>query len=402
MPKLTKRIVDSTKPKGRDYFIWDSEMPGFGLRVFASGRRSYLVQYKASGRTRRMTIGSHGVLTPDEARTKARRLLVQVSDGADPADKRINDRQSATITNLCERYYNEHVLVHNKANTAKEFRRLIDARIIPELGTIKVAHMSRQEVIKLHLSMKETPRQANLTLAVLSKALNLAELWELREENTNPCRLIKKFPERKRERYLSEDELNKLGRELEKSLKEGIENKDVIYALRLLALSGCRLGEILSLRWEHVDVENGLLILPDAKAGARAHPIGQSAISLLSKISRVEGAPWVFHSTTLGKHLSSSTIETAWQRIRQRMGVKDIRIHDLRHTVGTYSGQTGANAFLIRDKLGHRTLAMTGRYVNKATPSLRELSDQVEGRISAALGGEKAPKPEVENFNSTT
>ena len=361
MPKLTKRIVDSTKPKGRDYFIWDSEMPGFGLRVFASGRRSYLVQYKASGRTRRMTIGSHGVLTPDEARTKARRLLVQVSDGADPADKRINDRQSATITNLCERYYNEHVLVHNKANTAKEFRRLIDARIIPELGTIKVAHMSRQEVIKLHLSMKETPRQANLTLAVLSKALNLAELWELREENTNPCRLIKKFPERKRERYLSEDELNKLGRELEKSLKEGIENKDVIYALRLLALSGCRLGEILSLRWEHVDVENGLLILPDAKAGARAHPIGQSAISLISKISRVEGAPWVFHSTTLGKHLSSSTIETAWQRIRQRMGVKDIRIHDLRHTVGTYSGQTGANAFLIRDKLGHRTLAMTGR-----------------------------------------
>lgn len=337
MPKLTKRIVDGAKPKGRDFFMWDSEMPGFGLRVFASGRRSYVIQYKLSGRTRRMSLGAHGVLTPEEARTKARRLLVQVADGADPSDKRKSERQGTTVSDLCERYFEEHVLVHNKANTAKEFRRLIDARIIPALGMMKVTQLSRQDVIKLHLSMKGTPRQANLTLAVLSKALNLAELWELREENTNPCRLIKKYPERKRERYLSEDELTKLGREMDKSLKAGKESKDVVNALRLLAFSGCRLGEVLSLKWEHVDLENGLIVLPDAKAGARAHPIGQSAISLLSSIPRIDGVPWVFHSSTQGKHLSSSTIETAWQRIRKRMDITDIRIHDLRHTVGTYS-----------------------------------------------------------------
>lgn len=385
MPKLTKRTVDSAAPNGRDYFVWDSEIPGFGLRVFASGRRSYVIQYKIDGRTRRMSLGAHGVLTPESARQKAKRLLVQVIDGQDPADTRKTERQGITVSDLCERYYKEHVLIHNKPNTAKECRRLINARIIPALGAIKITKLSRQDVIKLHQSMQGTPRQANLMLSVLSKALNLAEFWELREENSNPCRHIKKYPERARERFLSEHELSKLGTELSKSLEAGLEHKDVAYALRLLALSGCRLGEVASLKWDYVDLEHGLLLLPDAKTGARAHPIGDSAIALLSDITRKADSPWVFHAARTNKNLSTSTIEAAWRRIRDRIDIPDIRIHDLRHTVGTYSGQTGANAFLIRDKLGHSTLAMTSRYVNKATPSLRELSDQVESRISDAL-----------------
>ena len=154
-----------------------------------------------------------------------------------------------------------------------------------------------------------------------------------------------------------------------------------------MALTGCRLGEILGLQWEHVDFEAGALRLPDAKAGARMHPVGAPTLAVLEAIIRAEDCPWVLHGAKSGQPLSPGTIESAWRRIRKSTGLEDVRLHDLRHTVGTYAGQTGANAFLVRDKLGHKTLAMTGRYVNRDADPLRELSDRVEGRIDAALRG---------------
>ena len=210
--------------------------------------------------------------------------------------------------------------------------------------------MTRDDVINLHRSMRATPRQANHVLAVLSKMFHLAELWRIRPDGTNPCRHVKRYAEVQRERFLSEAELARLGAALAEAENSARELPGVVAAIRLLALTGCRLGEILGLRWADVDFAAGALHIRDAKAGGRVQTIGALALALLDGLPRT--SEWVVFSTSRDKPLPTSTIEGSWGRLRHRAGVEDARLHDLRHTVGTYAGQAGANAFLVRDKLG--------------------------------------------------
>jgi len=247
MTKITKRLVDSATAQDKDYFIWDSEVAGFGLRVFKTGRKSYLIQYRNGGRTRRMTIGAHGVLTPDEARKEARSLLVDVAKGGNPSEQKRLYRHAPTIDALCERFMKDHVAHACKASTEKEYRRNVDLFIKPAIGKFKIQDISRPDISKFHQSLKDTPYQANRALGVLSKLFNLAEEWGLRPDGSNPCRHVKKFKEEKRERYLSNSELTRLGQALTKGEQEGIESPYVVAALRLLILTGCRLGEIQTL-----------------------------------------------------------------------------------------------------------------------------------------------------------
>jgi integrase len=216
---------------------------------------------------------------------------------------------------------------------------------------------------------------------------NLAEVWGFRPDGSNPCRLIERFRESKRERFLSDVEIAKLGTVLTEIENARQESDVVLNAIRVLLLTGCRLGEALALRWEDVDPDMGTLAIRDAKAGARLHHIGALTVAFLAQIPK--NSKWVLPSADAKKALSKSTLEHAWTRIRARAGLQDVRLHDLRHTVGTYAGQTGANAFLVPDKLGHETLAMTGRYVNRDADPIRALSDAVERRINAALNGDK-------------
>jgi integrase len=155
-------------------------------------------------------------------------------------------------------------------------------------------------------------------------------------------------------------------------------------------MTGCRLGEALSLRWEHVDLAASALDLPDAKAGARKHPIGVGAAALLRAMTPERAVGWVFRSSKGDGPLSENTLHSGWARLPEAAGLHDARIHDLRHTVGTFAGQTGSNEFGVRDLLGHKTLATTGRYVNRDTAPLRALADRVERRISSALAGNSA------------
>ncbi len=381
--KLTKRVIDGAEPGDKEIWIWDSELRGFGARIKPSGARSYLIQYRdEGGRTRRYTIGRHGVLTADQARRVALGLLADVERGANPSVERKSARNAKSMDQLCVRYLAEHAEVHKKASSAKEDRRLIDKRIRPAIGKMKIDAVLRQDIVKIHSSLSATPYEANRTLALISKVFNLAEIWGLREEGTNPCRLIKRFPETARTRFLSEDELARVGTALAEVDATSSSSSGVTLTIRLLALTGCRLGEILDLRWEDVDLEKGVLMLPDSKTGAKVVPLGDPAINLLRRSVR-EGIRVVFGKTATDR-LSDSTVESAWRRIRKIAGT-DARLHDFRHTVGTIAGQMGMNAFAVRDLLGHRTLAMTSRYVGQDLNPMRKSADDVSKRIAAAM-----------------
>lgn len=413
LPKLTKRLVDDLAPAAQSRLIWDAELKGFGLRIQPSGVRSFILQYRtAIGRSRRMVLGRYGVLTVDEARTKARTILVAVTNGADPVADKASLRASPTIAEFLERHIEEHVRVHNSQKTLQEVEYLFRRIAVPKLGALKVADVGRRDLAKLHIELQATPTQANRVLAVLSKAFANAELWGLRPASSNPCKGLRRYPEAHRERYLSGSELKRLGEALEEAARDGIpwqadpevpeskhlpkpENRrtriarEILDAIKLLLLTGARRGEIISLEWAHVNLEARTLDLPAKKGGRRRrHPVSAAALQLLEGVAQVEGSAWVFpRSLDPARHISGEVVENAWQRLRARAGISDVRLHDLRHTVGTVASATGANSFVVRDLLRHASTAMTTRYVNFDDDPVRAVSDLVGERISAGLTG---------------
>jgi integrase len=421
MPKLTKRFVESLKPlPAGQVLVFDDKLAGFGLRLMPSGVRSYFVQYRnAQRRSRRLTIGKHGGgLTADAARSKAWRILSAVKDGGDPLADRRALVKAPTVNDLLDRYIAEHVdnekRKHpHRESTRIEVKRLVERHIRPTLGRHKVAAVNRQDLAKLHRQLADTPRQANFVLAIASKAFNLAELWGMRPEHTNPCTRIERYGENVRERFLSAEELGRLGATLRRAETEGLpwnvntkkatakhlprpENRRTLCprvitaTIELLLYSGCRLSEVLTLGWDQVDFDRGTIRLAETKAG-RPQVVVMNAPARLVLEQLQKSSPWVLPSASdASRPLSKSVIENAWQRIRTAAKLADVRLHDLRHTVGTYAGQSNANAFMVRDLLRHKDLAMTGRYVNRADHPVRTLSELVGERIASGLAGAKS------------
>lgn len=391
--KIMKRSVDALDAGEKDLYLWDSELAGFCVKVTPTGRKVYLVQYRIGGRggaTKRVTIGIHGTFTPDQARDKARNILAQVSLGKDPAAEKTKQRKEITISELTKRYLEEHAKVHNKPSTIGDVERIIETKIKPVLGKHKITDLTRSHVKAWHHDMRATPYEANRALAYCSKMMSLASgEWELRADN--PCRGVKKFQEKKRERFFSEEELKRIGTAINEAKNSNLFLVGCIHAISLLALTGCRLGEIINLAWDDVDISHGCIRLKDAKAGARTVPLGIPTLSYLDTIER--DGKYVVHGIEPDEPLADSPLRRFWEWIKVEAKIPGSRPHDFRHTSGTYAAQAGFNAFLIRDLLGHKTMAMTGRYVERAIDPLRAAADSVSGRVSDAMQGiKKSPK----------
>lgn len=388
--RLTKRIIERAEIRPRPYLLADADVRGFACKIAPTGRRTYLLFYRTQeGHQRRPTIGVHGTVTVDQARAIAKTWLADVIRGRDPSRERQLARRSTTMAELGRRFLEEYSAVHKKPSSYKEDKRILRKHLNPQLGTQKAASITRADIHKLQHRLRSTPYEANRVLAILSKMFNLAEAWGLRPDGSNPVRHVRRFKEQKRSRFLNHDELSRVGSVLKQVEADGTVSPGVVHAVKLLALTGCRVSEILELQWTWIDREAGIIRLPDAKTGARSVPLGDAAIAVLDAIP-VSESPWVILNGSKSGNLAKPTLEHAWARIRSRAGLPDVRLHDFRHTVGTYGGQSGLNAFAIRDLLGHKTLAMTDRYVERDVAPMKQAANVISERIARHLQTETA------------
>jgi integrase len=401
MPRttLSKRTIDALKPAATPVLWWDQTLPRFGLRLEPSGVGTFVVQYRIGGRSRRCGIGQYGrPWTPNTARTEAMRLLGLVAQGQDPATEKRVRREGPIVRELAERFVREHVTPKLKVTTAREVRRLLDALILPKLGTFRVADVETGDLARLHHQLRGTPYQANRVLAACSKLFSLAERWRMRAPSTNPARGIEKYRERGRRRYLTADELGRLGTVLDTADQAGSltvpgpksprsRRVDVfaIAALRLLILTGARLEEILGLRWTAVDLEHGVLRLTDSKTGQKDVQLNGPALAVLRSLPRVEDSPFVI----LGKYPArprADGLKGPWTAIRTVAGIQDVRIHDLRHSYASIGVNAGLALPLLGGLLGHKSQATTQRYAHLQADPLRVAAEQIGHRLVTAMG----------------
>ena len=392
--KITKRIVDAAAPGEREYAIWDSEISGFGLRVYPTGRKAYCLKYRVGGgrggTARKPTIGTHGTITAEQARAIAKDWSAEIRRGGDPSAARKASRDAPLMADLFERYLEDHARPHKKASSVKDDEGLIRCLLLPAFRRRKVAEVTRADVDAFHKSVKGTPYRANRALALLSKSFNLAEVWGWRPDGSNPCRHVRKYREEKRERFLSQQELARLGSALAAAERGEVTSPRgviispyAVAAIRLLIFTGARRGEILGLRWEHVNFEAGRLELPDSKTGAKFIYLPPAALQLLQELPRVEGNPHVIVGGKPGAALVN--LREPWVAIRQAADLGDLRIHDLRHSFASVGAAGGMSLPIIGALLGHKETATTARYAHLSDDPLRSAANAIGSKIADAL-----------------
>jgi integrase len=382
VPKLTKRAIEALGIPARDVTIFDDDLAGFGLRLKPTGSRSFLIQYRnRGGRTRRLTIGAYGRLTPQQARAMAVQLLAAVDRGEDPSEQRFASLHAPTLEEFAARYIEDHAEKKKKASSVGEDRKLLRRYLLPAFGKRKMADISRAEVARLHGGLAATPYQANRVLALLSWMFNLAERWGVRPDGSNPCRHVPRFREHQRHRFLSDDELARLGATLTEAEQQGLAVP--VAAVRLLLLTGCRLSEILRLSWAEVDFDHHFLRLKDSKTGPKVVPLGAAALALLSTLPRLPDNPFVLPGHRLGAH--RGTLQSAWQHLRRLADLPDVRLHDLRHSWASMGVSAGHGLPVLGAILGHQKPATTARYAHLADHPLRAAADHIAGEMAAAL-----------------
>ena len=396
--RITKRMVDSLRADGTDYVLWDCDLPGFGVRVRPSGARSYIVHYRAGrGRKasqRKYTLGAVSKLTPDEARKLAKQTIGDVAKDDDPAAARTRKRREMIVREVAGLYLSQHVKPHNKPSWAAEIELILNKRILPEFGARRIGDVTRADIKRWHARMAGSPYRANRCLAVLRKMLSLAHRdWEMRDDN--PAIGVKPYPEKRRERFFSPDELKAIGAWLASADRTKADAPFVLVT-RLMLLTGMRLGEVAGLRWSDVDLPGNVIRLPDAKAGARPVPLNSHAVAFLANAKH--RGEYVCGLAAGAEMMTRFDFHAFWKRLVAGAGLTNARPHDCRHTVATLGAMAGGTAFTLRDLLGHKTVAITSGYVARTVEPIRSLSESIGNRIGAALMSANEQDGEVVEF----
>ncbi len=413
--KISKKFIDALKPTQKDEIYFDRDLKGFGVRVRVSGAMTYVVAYRIgsgrSAKSKKLTFEAVGKITPEEARAKAKKVIGDVAHGFDPAGQKSAASKAISIKDLAARFMKEHVLAKRKGTTPERYGHVLDKYIIPELGSIRAEGLSRDAVCKFHLKLKAKPAIANYSVRVLSSMYGFAQARELVPDLCNPTRHVEHFREVAKQRYLTEVELARLGEALEEAETVGIpyeidttkatakharrlENRRTVFAsgavaaLRLLLFTGCRLREILHLKWEYINFERGIIFLPHSKTGPKPVMMNPSVAAVLESLPRVD--VFVVPGDKPGR--PRHDLQKIWLAVRKRADLQDVRIHDLRHTYASVGAGSGLGLPVIGKLLGHKQAATTARYAHIADDPMRRASEAISGTIASALAGRPAQK----------
>lgn len=376
--RITKSLVAQLQPGD---IVRDTEVKGFGARR-QKDSVSYFLKTRIKGRQKWLTIGLHGSpWTVETARKDALRKLADVHDGKDPSEAK---RRARAGSDIFEDVAARFLAVHGKKlkpATREVYGYLIRLQLVPSLGRRRIEEITKADVASFHNKWSEKPRTANHALAVLSKIMSWAEQQGLRPEHSNPCLHIERYKESRRERFLSADELARLGKALDEAGAK--QNPYVVAAIRLLVLTGARLGEILTLKWEYIDDQRRLILLPDSKTGAKPIPLNQPAIDVLAAIPRIASNPFVLPGHITGTHLVN--IQKPWRVIREAAGLGDLRLHDLRHSFASVAVAAGGSLPILGKVLGHSQPQTTARYAHLGDDPVAKLSESTAARIAEAM-----------------
>lgn len=418
--RLTKRTVDAAPIRAERYSLWDSALPGFGLTVSPTGRKTFVLRYRAKGVARPapkrfILIGQYGPLAPEAARRAATQLLAAVARGVDPAKTKIDAAKEMTVAECAEQFLNHHVARKRKFGTFCSYRQILQAHALPRLGTRLASSLTRSEVSTLQGDMAATPAAANRLLAVLSSMFNWAERFGHVPEGFNPTRKIERYRVRGRARYLSEHELARLASSLVTAEEVGIPytvdeskptakhaprleyrrviiGREVTAAIRLLLMTGCRLREVLRLRWTDVDIERALFVVRDSKTGPKTVLLSRPALEVIVTLPKVGDFLFPGHDGNKPR----SDLKRPWQMIRRHADLSDVRIHDLRHSFASIGVETGLSLPVLSKLLGHSQIASTARYAHVGDDPLRRASEAIALAINTAMNRHSRQAPASE------
>jgi integrase len=393
--RISKRSVDALKcPLGKDRdFLWDDALAGFGVGVFPTGRKVYVAQYRQNGRSRRANIGEHGRLTPDEARSLAKKLLGVVETGVDPIEARKKAHAVRTFGEVAEDFLRQHMATKRKTRTEASYRETLTKHVYPTIKSRRIVDVHRSDLARLHGTMAKTPSAANRALAVVSSVWNWAARRDEVSTAGNPCLGIERYPENARERFLTSEEFAQLGDALRLAQTTGLEwtideskpkanrapkaanrlrtvDPFAIAAIRLLIFTGARLREVLHAKWEYVDFERGLMFLPDSKTGRKAIVLSAAALEVFSSLPRAD-------------------LKKPWVAISKAAGLEGVRLHDLRHSFASIGAGASLGLPIIGKLLGHSQPATTARYAHLDADPMRRAANTIGATISAAMAGRR-------------
>ncbi len=369
--KLTKRFVESITPHEKDeLLIWDAELRGFGVRIFPTGRRTYFVQYRNQSRnTRRKKIGVHGILTTEQAREEAKKLLGDIAKGEDPSANARMQKNFRTVSDLAKEYLKSHAKIKKTPKGYKEDEYFLNEIILKKYGRLNIEKISTLDLQKIHAELQETPYKANKLRDLLSKMFNLAIQWGWRSDN--PVKGVEKYKEYKRHRWLNDEEVQRLWPVL-----DTYPNQKVSNVIRLLLLTGSRRNEVLHATWNQFDLERGVWTKPahTTKQRRMEHlPLSTRTIDILKSMKEESNSDFLFPGNMPGKPLQE--IKKAWHTLRIKAGLPDVRIHDLRHTHASHLVSSGLSLSIVGKLLGHTQASTTQRYAHLADEPLRQATE---------------------------
>ena len=410
MAKLTKRVVDAVEIRDKDYFIWDDELPGFGLRVFASGKRSYLIQYRSAGRTRRYTIGLHGIWTPETARQEAKVQLGRVAGGDNPAEERQLDHKAVTVKELCALYLNDLKagLILGKGGRPKKTTTIvtdtgrIERHIIPLIGARRVKDLTKADINKVlkdimagktRVSVKTKKLRgkaivrggagtATRTVGLLGGILTYAVESGIIEHN--PAHGIKKPKDNVRNRRLTEAEYRTLGQMMREAaaIEKYAMTVDII---RQIALTGCRRSEIIGLMWSETDTDGSCLRLENSKEGVSVRPVGLPVVEYLEE--RRKGATGTYVFPGQDEDNAFGSFPNHWEQIFKKSPLSDVTPHVLWHSFASIGNDLGFTEVTIAALVGHSKGSVTSKYIHTLDTALIMAADTMSGYIQGLLDG---------------